>query len=74
MDARYVIVFVKVQVDEVFAFVRDVVFFHCLVHVKWSAEAFPGVRSCMLIQLQISVKDLIHSLLARTLDHVVSLG
>ena len=65
---------IYVQVNEFIGFIGDVVFFERFVHVERSAQSLPSIRSRMLIQLHVTVQNLIQSLLTADLDNVVVLG
>lgn len=74
MHAGYIRVLVEVQIDELLAFVRDVVLLHCLIHVERSAKSLPGVAGGMLVELKVSVENFVHGFLAAALDGVVGLS
>ena len=74
MNAWNVAVFVQVEINEVLALIWNIILLHSLIHVEGSTQTLPGVRGSVLIELKVSVQDLVHGLLTAYLDGVVCLG
>ena len=74
MNAWYIAILVQVQVNEVFTLISNIVLFHGEVHVKWSIDSLPGVRSSMVVKLEVSVQDLVHGFFFADLDNIISFG
>ena len=71
MNSGNVHVLVNVKVDEFFSLIWNVIFFEGLIHVKRSAEAFPSVACGMLVEVNVTVQNLVESFLTAHFNNVI---
>lgn len=72
MNTWYVAILIKVQIDEVFTFISDIILFHGEIHVQRSIDSLPGVGGSMVVQFKVSIKDFVHGFFLANFDNVIS--
>ena len=73
MYSRDVQVLIDTKTNELIAFINDIVFFKCLLHVEWTPKTFPSVASRVFVKLCVTVENFVKGLFTRDFYHIVIL-
>eukprot|EP00997_Jenningsia_sp_PLL12_P006924 NODE_3507_length_766_cov_69.093445_g2934_i0.p1 GENE.NODE_3507_length_766_cov_69.093445_g2934_i0~~NODE_3507_length_766_cov_69.093445_g2934_i0.p1 ORF type:complete len:170 (-),score=3.22 NODE_3507_length_766_cov_69.093445_g2934_i0:197-706(-) len=73
MNSWDVQIFIKIQICELFSFIWNIILLKSALHIKRHAAAFPVVARSMLVDLDISIQNLIQRLFRTDLQNIIIL-